>query len=95
MHPTQRVFFAFGIVLSGLRWDTAAAQNTPAVPHWQPDKPLVRQLETAVKIEGYSLQPPKHYSMQKGNAPAGVKRFAWVGAARTTGEADEVSSRLV
>src|SRR5205085_9299363 len=49
---------------------------------WQSDRALASQLDAAVKVEGYSVRPPKGYRMQRGNGPEGVKAFAWVGAPR-------------
>src|ERR1700678_2468062 len=81
IYPTRTAFFSIGLAFLGFSWKVANTKTSPAIPRWLRDKALVERLDAAVKVEGYSLQPPKNYPMQKGNAPAGMKGFAWVGAA--------------
>ena len=40
----------------------------------------MKQLETAIGLENYTLRVPKGYQMQEAkNAPAGFKAIGWIG----------------
>jgi hypothetical protein len=63
----------------------SGAQKKPPLPHWLPDKELVKSLAPTVKIAGYILQPPKGYKMRMGSPPQGVAAMAWAGEKRDDG----------
>src|SRR5438067_1342468 len=67
MVDARRRLSAPWMAVAGLFAMAANAQNAPPLPRWQSDRALASQLDAAVKVEGYSVRPPKGYRMQRGN----------------------------
>jgi hypothetical protein len=69
-------------------------QTERAPAEWTPDRALVQRLADAADVEGYTIQPPKGFRMQRmqrANAPANPKMFAWVGDTRKDGARPSVT----
>ena len=85
MNRSRILLYGCGIVGAGSFLFAAYAQKTPPLPKWSADKALVKNLTEVVEIEGFSIQPPRGYEMQEGNAPEGMKAMGWVGEQRSDG----------
>ncbi len=75
---------ALGLMLVGLSLSSVKAQDKAILPRWQSDKVFTKQFASAIKVEGYSVQPPKKYQKDQTDIPGG-KVISWIGAARDDG----------
>lgn len=85
MKRSRVLSYGCGILGVGVSLFAAHAQKTLPLPEWTADKVLMKNLAEAVEIEGFSIQPPKDYEMQEGNAPEGMQLIAWGGEMRANG----------
>ncbi len=85
MRKTYHHLFVCCVILMSLAAIKTNGQDKPALPRWIPDKLLAKRLGTVVKIEKYTLQPPKDYHFLHKNGPEGAKMFAWVSDERKDG----------